>query len=113
MIAVSSSSRSFAALGKYLVVGRDKVEEGRVAWTSARNLPTSDPELAAKIMRATAAQNVRVSQPVYHLALSFDPRDIVDRQAMERVADRVLEELKLKEHQAVIVAHGDRAHSHV
>jgi hypothetical protein len=113
MIAVSSSSRSFAALGKYLVVGRDEVEEGRVAWTSARNLPTSEPELGAKIMRATAAQNVRVSQPVYHLALSFDPRDVVDRQAMERVADRVLEELKLKEHQAVIVAHGDRAHSHV
>ena len=113
MIAVSSSSRNFAALGKYLVVGRDKVEEGRVAWTSARNLPTDDPELAAKIMRATAAQNVRVSQPVYHLALSFDPRDVVDRKTMECVADRVLEELKLKEHQAVIVAHGDRAHSHV
>ena len=113
MIAVSSSSRSFAALGKYLVVGSDKVDEGRVAWTSARNLPTDDPELAAKIMRATASQNVRVSQPVYHLALSFAPRDVVDRSAMERVADRVLEELKLKEHQAIIVAHADRAHPHM
>ena len=113
MIAVSSSSRSFAALGKYLVVGRDKVDEGRVAWTSARNLPTDDPELAAKIMRATASQNVRVSQPVYHLALSFDPRDVVDRAAMERVADRVLQELKLNEHQAIIVAHADRAHPHM
>lgn len=113
MIGVSSSSRSFAALGRYLVVGRDNVEEGRVAWTSARNLPTDDPELAAKIMRATASQNVRVAQPVYHLALSFDPRDVVDRVAMERVADRVLEELKLTEHQAVIVAHADRAHPHM
>lgn len=113
MIAVSSSSRSFAALGKYLVVGRDKVDEGRVAWTSARNLPTDDPELAAKIMRATASQNVRVSQPVYHLALSFDPRDVVDRATMERIADHVLEELKLKEYQAIIVAHADRAHPHM
>jgi len=113
MIAVSSSSRSFAALGRYLVVGRDKVEEGRVAWTSARNLPTNDPELAAKIMRATASQNVRVSQPVYHLSLSFDPRDVVDRAAMERVADSVLRELKLDGHQAIIVAHADRAHSHM
>src|SRR5215470_7506965 len=86
MIAVSSSSRSFAALGKYLVVGRDKVEQGRVGWTSARNLPTDEPELAAKIMRATAAQNVRVSQPVYHIALSFDPTDNVNRATMERVA---------------------------
>lgn len=113
MIGISSSSKSFAALGKYLVVGRDKVEEGRVAWTSARNLPTDDPELAAKIMRATASQNVRVSQPVYHLALSFDPGDVVDRAAMERVADRVLTELKLDQHQAVIVAHADRSHPHV
>lgn len=113
MIAISSSSRSFAALGKYLVVGRDRVEEGRVAWTSARNLPTNDPELAAKIMRATASQNVRVSQPVYHLALSFDPRDVVDRATMERVADHVLQELKLKEYQAIIVAHADRAHPHM
>ncbi|MGH9889216.1 MAG: relaxase/mobilization nuclease domain-containing protein, partial [bacterium] len=113
MIGVSSSSRSFASLGKYLVIGRDKVEEGRVAWTSARNLPTDDPEVAAKIMRATAAQNVRVSQPVYHLALSFDPRDAVDRTAMERVANRVLGELKLQEHQAIVVAHADRAHPHL
>ena len=113
MIAVSSSSRSFAALGKYLVAGRNKVEEGRVAWASARNLPTDDPELAAKIMRATASQNVRVSQPVYHLALSFDPRDTVSREDMERVADRVLGELKLGEHQAIIVAHADRDHPHM
>jgi hypothetical protein len=113
MIAVSASSRNFAALGKYLVVGRDRVEVGRVAWTSGRNLPTDDPELAAKIMRATASQNVRVSQPVYHLALSFDPRDVVDRAAMERVADRVLAELKLQQHQTIIVAHADRAHPHM
>ena len=113
MIGVSSSSRSFTSLGRYLVSGRDGNAEGRIAWSSARNLPTNDPELAAKIMRATASQNVRVAQPVYHLALSFDPRDIVDRAAMERVADRVLAELKLNQHQAIIVAHGDRAHPHM
>jgi hypothetical protein len=64
-------------------------------------------------MRASAAENVRVTKPVYHLALSCDPRDLVDRAAMERIADRVLRELKLEEHQAVIVAHGDRQHPHV
>src|SRR5438270_5818438 len=79
MIGVSSSSRSFKSLGRYLVVGRSGDEQGRVAWSTGRNLPTDDPELAAKIMRATAAQNVRTEQPVYHLALSFDPHDAVDR----------------------------------
>ena len=113
MIGVSSSSRSFKSLGHYLVVGRGGDEPNRVAWSTARNLPTNDPQLAAKIMRATAAQNVRVDQPVYHLALSFDPRDIVDRQQMERVADRVLTELGLRDYQSLIVAHRDRQHSHL
>src|SRR3954470_1983297 len=113
MIGVSSSSRSFKSLGNYLVIGRGGDDPNRVAWSTARNLPTDDPQLAAKIMRATASQNVRVDQPVYHLALSFDPRDVVDRQQMERVADRVLAELGLRDYQCLIVAHGDRQHPHL
>lgn len=113
MIGMSSSSRSFESLGSYLVAGRSGLEHDRVAWSASRNLPTDDPELAAKIMRATAAQNLRVDKPVYHLVLSFDPNDVVDRAAMERVADRVLAALRLQEHQAVIVAHKDREHAHM
>jgi hypothetical protein len=110
MIAISSSGKSFRALAWYLSNGE---EQSRVAWAVGRNLPTSDPELAATFMRATAARSDRVEKPVYHLALSFDPGDSVDRAAMERVAVRVLERLGLAEHQAVIVAHRDRGHAHV
>ena len=113
MIAVSSKGQSFRALAAYLVHGRTGEEQGRIAWSSARNLPTNDPELAATMMRATAEQSVRVRQPVYHLVLSFDPTDPVDRAMMERVADRVLHRLGLTEHQAVIVSHQDRAHAHL
>ncbi|NUP56550.1 MAG: relaxase/mobilization nuclease domain-containing protein [Gemmatimonadaceae bacterium] len=113
MIAVSSSGRSFRALAAYLVAGRSGEERDRVAWSIGRNLPTDDPELAARFMRATASQNDRVEKPVYHIALSFDPNDPVDRAAMERVANRVLERLGLAEHQAVIVAHRDREHAHM
>src|SRR5947199_9117089 len=113
MIGVSSSNKSFRVLARYLVEGRTEEAEKRVAWIASRNLPTDDPELAAKIMRATAAQNVRVKEPVYHVALSFDPGDTVDRAAMERVADRVLETLELQEHQVLIVAHADREHPHM
>lgn len=113
MIGVSSSNRSFRVLARYLVEGRAEEAENRVAWVASRNLPTDDPELAARIMRASAAQNVRVKEPVYHVALSFDPGDVVDRAAMERVADRVLETLGLQEHQVLIVAHADRDHPHV
>lgn len=113
MIAVSSSGKSFRALAAYLATGRSGEEQERVAWTASRNLPTSDPELAATFMRATAAQSDRIEKPVYHVVLSFDPNDGVDRTAMEQVASRVLDRLGLAEHQAVIVAHRDRAHSHV
>lgn len=75
MIAVSSKGQSFRALASYLAAGRTGEERDRVDWSSARNLPTDDPELAGVFMRATAAQNVRVERPVYHLVLSFDPHD--------------------------------------
>ena len=113
MIAVSSSGKSFRALAAYLAAGRTGEERERVAWSAARNLPTNDPELAAKFMRATAAQSNRVEKPVYHVVLSFDPAEVPDRATMERVADRVLARLGLAEHQAIIVAHRDRAHAHV
>src|SRR5690348_8776148 len=113
MIGVSSSGRSFGALASYLAARRSGDERDRVAWSASRNLPTTDPELVAKIMRATGAQNVRVRQPVYHLVLSFDPSDAADRATMERVADRILGALKLHEHQVLIVAHRDREHPHL
>ena len=93
--------------------GRSGNEPERVAWSASRNLPTTEPELAGKIMRATASQNVRVAQPGYHVALSFDPGDAVDRATMERVADRTIAALGLTGHQALIVCHRDRDHPHM
>ena len=113
MIGMSSSNKSFRVLARYLAEERNAEEQTRVAWATSRNLPTDEPDLAARIMRATSAQNVHAKDPVYHLALSFDPGDTVDRAAMERVADRVLEALHLQEHQVLIVAHADREHAHM
>lgn len=113
MIAVSSSGTSFRALAAYLAHGRTGLEEERIAWSSAHNLPTGDLEVAATLMRATAAQNVRVEKPVHHLVIAFDPGDPVDRATMERIADRVLARLGLEGHQVLIVAHRDREHPHL
>lgn len=113
MIAMSHSAKSFGTLADYLANGRSGEESERVAWSASRNLPTADPELAGKIMRATAAQNVRVKDPVYHLTLSFDPGDAVDRAAMEHVVDRVIAALDLHGHQLLIVSHRDRGHPHM
>lgn len=113
MIAGTSSRRDFGGLATYLAHGRSGHEHERVDWAIGRNIGTNDPEIAAALMRATAAENVRVRYPAYHLTISFDPRDQVTREQMEQVAVRVLDDLGLSEHQAILVAHNDRAHAHV
>ncbi len=113
MIATTSSGRRFAALAHYLLRGRSGAETERVAWTAGRNLGLDDPELAAVLMQATADANPRVDVPVYHLTINFDPNDPVTPAEMQAVADRVLQDLGLADHQALMVAHQDRAHPHV
>ncbi|HVH12567.1 MAG TPA: relaxase/mobilization nuclease domain-containing protein [Longimicrobium sp.] len=99
----------FMGLGVYL----DGNQPDRVDWVESRNLPTRDLECAARLMTATARDSERVRKPVYHLSISFDPGDPVDRETMRRVADRTLRDLGLQGHQAVLVAHRDRQHPHV
>ncbi len=103
----------FKDLAAYLQHGREGMEPDRVDWVDSRNLPTRDPQAAARIMAATARDTDSVQPPVYHLSISFDPHDPVDRAAMRQVAERTLHELGLQDHQALIVAHRDRAHPHL
>jgi hypothetical protein len=114
VIAVSSSGSRFGALAQYLAHGRGPEHViDRVDWVASRNLMTDDPIVGARLMHATAAANDRVQAPVYHLVVSFHPDDVVNQLQMERVADRLLAELKLTEHQVLIVAHRDREHPHM
>ena len=113
MIANTSSGKRFGPLASYLVSGRSGTETERVAWTAGRNLGTDDPALAAPLMQATARQSALVQTPVYHLTVSFNHEDRVTPAQMQSVADRVLRDLGLAEHQAMMVAHRDRAHAHV
>jgi hypothetical protein len=113
VIANTSSGKRFGPLATYLVSGRTGTETDRVAWTAGRNLGTDDPALAAPLMQATARQSALVQVPVYHLTVSFDHQDQVTPEQMQRVADRVLHDLGLSDHQAFMVAHKDRQHAHV
>lgn len=116
MIGIAKRGTGFKALAAYLVHGhRYEVTppEHRVSWIEARNLPTADPQAAARIMHVTARDSVRTELPVYHLIVSFDAGDPVTRDVMRRVADRTLRDLGLQDYQALIVAHGDRAHPHL
>ncbi|HUE97072.1 MAG TPA: relaxase/mobilization nuclease domain-containing protein, partial [Longimicrobiaceae bacterium] len=113
MIAKVTKGSGFAGLVRYLETGKDGASPDRVDWVEARNLATDDPRTAAILMRATAHQSDRVEKPVYHLSISFDHGDPIDQPTISRVADRVLSDLGLEEHQVLMVAHRDKAHAHV
>ncbi|HZS59738.1 MAG TPA: relaxase/mobilization nuclease domain-containing protein [Gemmatimonadaceae bacterium] len=114
MIAKASSGKSFGGLMHYLEVGRSGREYDRVDWIASRNLcGIDDPEIAGRLMEATAEQSLRIQKPVYHVSIAFNPSDPVTRPRMELVADRVLDNLGLRDHQAMFVAHRDREHAHV
>jgi hypothetical protein len=102
--------KGFLGLARYLEAGSSGEERDRVAWIESRNLPTTDPQTAARLMAATASLSLRTQRPVYHLSISFDPGDPVDRESMRYVADAVLRKLGLSGHEALIVAHKDTAH---
>ena len=105
--------KGFIGLARYLEKGAAGEERDRVEWVESRNLPTEDPETAARLMAAHARESVRTQRPVYHLVISADPGDPVDRASMSRVADTVLRELGLSEHQVLIIAHNDTDHPHM
>lgn len=104
----------FKGLAAYLERGHlDEPNPDRVDWVESRNLPTERPQAAARIMAATARDSDSIQPPVYHLSISFDPADPVNRDTMRQVADRTLRDLGLQDHQALIVAHNDRGHPHM
>ena len=105
--------KGFLGLARYLEHGEAGEHRDRVLWVESRNLPTEDPETAARLMAAHARLSVRTQRPVYHFVIAFDPGDPVDRESMRRVADAVLRKLGLEEHQALIVAHNDTEHPHM
>lgn len=113
MIANVVRGRGFAGLTRYLESDKEGREQSRIAWSETRNLPSDHPRDAALMMHATAAANFGVKRPVYHLSLSWDPTDRVDRERIVAVADRVLRELGLEKHQVLMVAHADTRHAHV
>lgn len=130
---IAGTGHSFkGALAYYLHDKRENEQAAqlssseRVAWTETRNLATDDMATAERIMIATAKHadalkreaGVRNSgrksnTHVYAYSLSWHPSERPDRAEMMRAADETLKVLGADGRQAVIVAHTDRAHSHV
>lgn len=106
----------------------------RVDWTDTRNLPTQNPNLAWKMMAASAndgdylkaknreAQGLRPQasgetngKAVYAYSLGWHPdeKTTLTREEMSAAIDATIDKLGFKDHQALIVSHNDTAHPHV
>lgn len=113
MIARVFRGTGFAGLQSYLLRGHSGRDPDRVLWSATRNLATDEPERAAQVMRGTAQHSDRTQKPVWHLTLSAEPGAELDREKWERMADRLLGQLGLEDHQVLMVAHGDTRHPHI
>ena len=114
--------------GGAVVSGPHPASSERVAWTETRNIASDRPEVATRIMIATAeradqlkaeagikATGRKAQKPVLAYSLAWHPTEAgtLDRAEMSRAANDSLRVLGLEKHQAVIVAHRDTAHPHV
>ena len=98
----------------------------RVLWTETRNLATNDVMRGSRLMEATArdapvlkklagvkATGRKLKKPMVHYSLSWAPDERPIQWTMRQAVDGSLKALGLENHQALVVAHGDRAHPHV
>jgi hypothetical protein len=115
LASIAETHADFAALSRYLIHGKrdEEVSPQRVDWIEGHNLATADPELAAKIMAATARLSARVEKPVYHASIAWHPDEAPAPAEMKDIARRALELMGLEEHQSLVVGHGDTAHRHL
>jgi hypothetical protein len=106
MIGNSTTGASFKGLSTYLEA------DGKKEWKEVRNLASDDPAHYTAMMEDTASLS-RAEKPVYHLSISYAEGDAPSRAMMQTDAEKVLSQLGLANHQAVMIAHGDTAHRHV
>jgi len=108
---------SFKASALYLAGKVKDLSPDRVEFVIANNLQTTDPRAAAAVMEATAAKSVRCKQPEYHFIVTFDPEDDaagrVTEQVKREIAGKVVKDMGLNEHQALVYSHQDTEHPHL
>lgn len=111
--------------------GRVPETSDRVAWTEVRGFANDnlDPDLAGRIMMATAMDRDRLKQQAgikntgrkpsddvvyaYSLGWSDQENGKISKSEMLRAADESIRVLGAQDHQAIIVCHTDRPHPHV
>ena len=120
---------SFKGAATYLLHDKGRAKSShRVSWTQTRNLAVHDPQVAWRIMAATAIDQERLKEQagikatgrkshlsVLHLTLAWHPeeKDTLTREDMKRAATGAIRALGAEDHQILIIAHNDEDHPHI
>ena len=125
---IHPKGRSFKGAAAYLLHDIEADTSERVAWTATKNLAVEDPEVAWRVMAATAmnadelkrqagVKNTgrKSSQHVLHMTLSWHPDEGEELNPDEMLgsAEAALLALGASDRQALIVCHDDKDHAHV
>lgn len=123
---VTRKGTSFKGAAAYYLHDKKAHTSERVAFTHTENLPTTDPDLAWKIMARTAdnqqaikraagqvATGRKLKQSVYAYSLSWSPDENPDQATMIEAGRQTIKALGLDGHQVLMVAHNDEPHPHI
>ena len=107
MIAKLVKGSDFHGLLSYLTHG------GRAEILDCHNLSAADPEGVAGEMAIAALLSRRVRKPVLHCSLAYGPAENPTEDQMRADAREALRGLGLARHQAIVVRHRDKDHTHI
>lgn len=126
---IHKKGKSFRGAALYVLHDKGTTATAdRVGWTATRNLATEDPEVAWRVMAATAMDQGRLKAEagvkntgrksrdhVLHLTLSWHGSESegLDRDEMMRAANQAIHALDAGDRQALIAAHRDTDEPHV
>ena len=123
---VTRKGTSFKGAAAYYLHDKQADTSERVTFTHTENLPTSNPDLAWKIMAHTAlnanalkrasgqvATGNKLKYPVYAYSLSWPQGTNPDQAAMIAEGCETLKAFRLEGYQTLMVAHHDQKHPHI
>jgi len=121
IVKIQKAGSSFKGLTTYLTD-----EKERVAWTHSLNCANDDVASVVHELYMTYSQaeflkeqagvhagGSTVDKPVKHISLNWHPDEAPTREDMIAATEAFLKRMGWDEHQALLVAHNDKAHAHV
>lgn len=126
IVRILSNGKSFKGLAAYLTHDPEAETANRVAWTHTLNLAHDHVPSAVDEMLWTARDAELLKQEagiraggrptenaVKHVSLNWSPEERPTREHMIEAAESFLDHMNWRAHQAILVAHDDKAHQHV